>query len=286
MARPLRIEYPGAVYHITSRGNAREAIFVSDEDRRKFLEVLASAVEKYNWLCHTFCLLDNHYHLIIETLDPNLSLGMRQLNGVYTQAFNRAHQRVGHVFQGRYKAIMVEKDSHLLELCRYVVLNPVRAGMAAKPGEWKWSSYRSTAYAGKVPECLTTDWVLGQFSEERTTARKRYRKFVAEGMAGKEQPWEKLVGQVFLGSEKFVARMQKLLGDKQEIKEIPRSQRYPGRPPLSRLFGDVHVGNRQQRNQRIAKAHIAYGYTLKEIADFLGVHYTTVSKAITGRDVK
>jgi REP element-mobilizing transposase RayT len=283
MARPLRIEYPGAVYHVTSRGNAREAIFLSDDDRRKFLGVLAATREKYNWLCHAFCLLDNHYHLVIETIDPNLSLGMRQLNGVYTQAFNRAHQRVGHVFQGRYKAIMVEKDSHLLELCRYVVLNPVRAGMVSKPSEWTWSSYMSTAYAGKVPEFLTTGWLLAQFSEKMITARQRYRTFVAEGMAGTEKPWEKLVGQVFLGSESFVARMQELLEGKQDIKEIPRSQRYPGRPPLSRLFAEVSPGNRQQRNQRIAEAHIACGYTLKEIADFLGVHYTTVSKVVGGR---
>lgn len=283
MARPLRIEYSGAVYHVTSRGNAREAIFISDDDRRKFLAVLASTIEKYNWLCHAFCLLDNHYHLVIETLDPNLSMGMRQLNGVYTQAFNRAHQRVGHVFQGRFKAIIVEKDSHLLELCRYVVLNPVRAGMVSKPGEWKWSSYNSTVYAGKVPEYLATDWVLGQFSEIKTTARHRYCKFVAEGLAAKDKPWEKLVGQVFLGSEKFVARMQELLEGRQEIKEIPRSQRYPGRPPLNRIFAEVSPGNRQQRSQRIAEAHIAYAYTLKEIADFLGVHYTTVSKAVGGR---
>ncbi|MDA8163943.1 MAG: transposase [Desulfobacteraceae bacterium] len=283
MARPLRIEYPGAVYHVTSRGNAREAIFLSDDDRRKFLEVLAATVEKYNWLCHAFCLLDNHYHLVIETVDPSLSLGMRQLNGVYTQAFNRTHQRVGHVFQGRYKAIAVEKDSHLLEVCRYVVLNPVRAGMVSKPGAWKWSSYKSTAYAGKLAEYLTTDWVLGQFSQERTTARQRYRKFVAEGMAGKAQPWEKLVGQVFLGSEKFVTSMQELLEGKREIKEIPRSQRYPGRPSLNRLFADVPVGNKEQRNQRMGEAHVTYGYTLKEIADFLGVHYTTVSKAVPGR---
>lgn len=167
MARPLRIEYPGAVYHVTSRGNAREAIFLSDADRRKFLDVLADTVEKYNWLCHAFCLLDNHYHLVVETPDPNLSLGMRQLNGVYTQSFNRIHQKVGHVFQGRYKAILVEKESHLLELCRYVVLNPVRAGMVSRPDEWKWSSYKSTAYAGTVPDYLTIDWVLGQFSEKK-----------------------------------------------------------------------------------------------------------------------
>ncbi len=129
MARPLRIESPGAVYHLTSRGNARNSIYLDDNDRQRFLAILGNVVDRYNWLCHAFCLMDNHYHLLIETLDPNLSLGMRQLNGVYTQGFNRAHNRVGHVFQGRYKAILVEKDEHLLELCRYIVLNPMRAGV-------------------------------------------------------------------------------------------------------------------------------------------------------------
>jgi len=281
MARPLRIEYPGAVYHVTSRGNARQAIFLSDADRRKFLDVLADTVEKYNWLCHAFCLLDSHYHLVVETTDPNLSLGMRQLNGVYTQAFNRAHQKVGHLFQGRYKAILVEKGSYLLELCRYVVLNPVRAGMVSEPDEWKWSSYTSTAYAGKVPDYLTIDWVLGQFAEKKTAARQRYRKFVADGLVNRVQPLGKIVGQIFLGSENFVVRLQELLGDKQEIREIPRAQRYPGRPPLSRIFSDISAANRHQRNKWIAESHITYGYTLKEIANFLGVHYTTVSRAVT-----
>jgi len=280
MARPLRIEYADAVYHVTSRGNARQDIFLSDADRQAFLDVLAGTLEKYNWLCHAFCLLDNHYHAIIETPDPNLSLGMRQLNGVYTQAFNRAHHRVGHVFQGRYKAIIVEKENHLLELCRYVVLNPVRAGMVSKPDEWKWSSYKSTAYAVNVPEYLTIDWVLGQFAEKKTSARQRYRKFVADGLVDPTRPWQKLAGQVFLGSEDFVSRMREFLGDKQEIKEIPRSQRYPGRPSLDRLF----VGNeknRQQRNKRVVEAHLTHGYTLKDIADCLGIHYTTVSKIVS-----
>ena len=147
MARPLRIEYPGAVYHVTSRGNARESIFLEDTDRQIFLEVLEAVVGKYNWLCHAYCLMDNHYHILVETPDPNLSLGMRQLNGVYTQGFNRRHNRVGHVFQGRYKSILVEKNEHLLELCRYIVLNPVRAGLVSNPGKGDWSSYRSTAYA-------------------------------------------------------------------------------------------------------------------------------------------
>jgi putative transposase len=286
MVRPLRIEYPGAVYHVTSRGNAREAIFLSDADRQTFLDVLADTVRKYNWLCHAYCLMDNHYHLVIETPDPNLSLGMRQLNGVYTQAFNRVHQRVGHVFQGRYKSIVVEKDSHLLELCRYVVLNPVRAGMAAKPDKWRWSSYQSTAYAGTVPDYLTVDWVLGQFSAKKTAARSRYRKFVAEGMVREMQPWKEVVGQVFLGGESFVARMEELLGNRREIGEIPRAQRYPGRPPLRMLFADIRADSRQQRNNRIAEAHIMHGYTLKEIADHLGIHYTTVSRVVTGKREK
>jgi putative transposase len=134
MARPLRLEFPHAVYHLTGRGNARQRIVVDDEDRRRFLTTLAHVIDRYGWLCHAYCLMDNHYHLLIETPRPTLSRGMRQLNGVYTQAFNRWHHRVGHLFQGRFKAILVEKETHLLELCRYVVLNPVRAKLVAHPG--------------------------------------------------------------------------------------------------------------------------------------------------------
>ena len=129
MARALRIEYPDAVYHITSRGNARNEIFADDQDRDNFLTVLGVVVKRYNWLCHAYCLMDNHYHLMIETPDANLSRGMRQLNGVYTQKYNWRHSKTGHIFQGRYKSILVEKENYLLELCRYVVLNPVRANM-------------------------------------------------------------------------------------------------------------------------------------------------------------
>ncbi|MBW2056862.1 MAG: transposase, partial [Deltaproteobacteria bacterium] len=144
MARPLRIEYPGAVYHITSRGNARLPVFDDDFDRRAFLTILEDVVKRYNWLCHAYCLMENHYHLVLQTVDANLSLGMRYLNGVYTQRFNRRHHRAGHVFQGRFKSILVEQESYLLELCRYVVLNPVRAGMVKHPAAYGWSSYRAT----------------------------------------------------------------------------------------------------------------------------------------------
>ena len=136
MARPLRLEFAGALYHITSRGDGREAIYLSDGDRELYLEVFAEVCEHCNWLCHAYCLMGNHYHLLVETPDANLSKGMRHLNGVYTQRFNRRHQRVGHVFQGRYKAILIQKESYLLEVARYIVLNPVRAGMVKHPESW------------------------------------------------------------------------------------------------------------------------------------------------------
>jgi REP element-mobilizing transposase RayT len=139
MARPLRIEYEGAVYHVTSRGNERKPVFKDDGDREVFLDTLHKVNKRYNFLCYAYCLMDNHYHLIIETPDGNLSKGMRQLNGVYTQAFNKRHHRVGYIFQGRYKSILIQKESHLLEVCRYVVLNPVRAKAVNSPEEWRWS---------------------------------------------------------------------------------------------------------------------------------------------------
>jgi REP element-mobilizing transposase RayT len=136
MARPLRLEFAGALYHVTARGNERRSIFLGDADgdRAAFLGILGETCDRFNWICHAYCLMTNHYHLLLETPDANLSKGMRQLNGVYTQYVNRAHGRVGHLFEGRFKAILVERERYLLELARYVVLNPVRAGMVGTPG--------------------------------------------------------------------------------------------------------------------------------------------------------
>ena len=281
MARPLRIEYPGAVYHVTARGNAREDIFLEDADRRLFLEVLGNTVTRYNWLCHAYCLMDNHYHLLLETPDPNLSLGMRHLNGVYTQRFNRKHSRVGHVFQGRFKSILVEKEAHLLELCRYIVLNPVAAKMVLHPSEYPWSSYNFTAKSIKKPAFLSIDWVLGQFSKKRRNARKLYGEFVTGKINDRtDKPWKKLVGQVILGSEDFVFYIQDLIVEKKEIKEIPKPQRFSSRPPLSVLFPDDSQNDKKKRNENICNAHLSHGYTLKEIGDYLGIHYTTVSRIV------
>ena len=160
MARPLRIEFPGAVYHLTSRGNARQRIFLNNDDRKLFLETLFHVVTRYGWLCHSYCLMDNHYHLLVETPKPTLCSGMRHLNGVYTQTYNRRHKKVGHILQGRYKAILVEKEAYLLELCRYVVLNPLRVKARDRVDQWKWSSYRVTAGLARAEKFLTIDWIL------------------------------------------------------------------------------------------------------------------------------
>ena len=143
MVRPLRIEYAGAVYHITSRGDRREPIAQDDADRALFLAVLGQALARFDAQAWAYCLMGNHYHLVLHTRQANLSRLMRQINGVYTQAFNRRYGLTGHLFQGRFKAILVDSDSYLMEVCRYVDLNPVRAGMVRYPQDYPWSSYRA-----------------------------------------------------------------------------------------------------------------------------------------------
>lgn len=278
MARPLRIEYDGALYHVTSRGNERKAIFKDDVDRKLFLDTLARVNDRFHWLCHAYCLMNNHYHLVIETPDGNLSKGMRQLNGVYTQAFNRRHRRPGHVFQGRFKGILVQKETHFLELCRYVVLNPVRARSVSKPAAWKWSSYRATAGISEPHSCLTVDGVLGQFGKRKTEARARYREFVGDGI-GKDSLWEELRGQSLLGVEGFVEGLLPHVAEKVEIREIPKGQRYVGRPTLGALFKDAK-GAKSNRDRAILEAVEQHGYSQVEVADFLKLHYSTVSRLL------
>ena len=279
MSRQLRIEYPGAVYHVTSRGNARNPIFADDEDRETWLAVLGHVVERYQWLCHAYCLMGNHYHLMIETPQGNLSRGMRHLNGVYTQRFNRRHGLVGHLFQGRFKAILVEKESYLLQLCRYIVRNPVAAALTQSAEEWPWSSYRATVGLAKPPEFLTLDWLLEQFSPQRETARILYRRFVEDG-SDSCSPWHSLVGRIFLGSEQFSGEWTSRLAESQSLQEIPKAERLAARPDLPSLMG-AGCCSREEKDAKIYQAYRVYGYTQKQIADFLGVHYATVSRAIT-----
>ncbi len=193
---------------------------------------------------------------------------MRQLNGMYTQSFNRCHKRVGHLFQGRYKAILVEKEPYLLELCRYIVLNPVRVKSGTKLAAWKWSSYRATAGLVSAPKFLSTDWLLGQFGKHRRVAQKRYRKFVRDGIANR--PWDDLKGQVYLGSEEFIERHS---AEDKNLKEIPRAQLKAIKPSLDRIFA-------RSKEAGIAQAYREHGYRLHEIAKHLGVHYATVSRRL------
>lgn len=275
MARPLRIELAGGLYHVTSRGDRREDIYGGDDDREAWLHMLGQVCERFNWRCHGFCQMTNHYHVVVETVEGNLSQGMRQLNGVYTQYVNRTHHRVGHVFQGRYKAVMVEKNSHLLELARYVVLNPVRAGMVATADQWPWSSYGAFVGAASAPPWLEVDWVLGQFGVDRARAVMQFVDFVRAGV-GLPSVWEGLRGQIYLGSDAFVQRMQ-CLAD-QPLAEVPRMQRRPMALPLT-----DYMARHVDRNSAMKAAYASGDYTLQAIADAFGVHYATVSRAVRSR---
>ncbi|MBI3398600.1 MAG: transposase [Deltaproteobacteria bacterium] len=279
MSRPLRIEYPGAVYHITSRGNEKKAVFKDKSDREAFLKVLAQVNKRYNWLCHAYCLMDNHYHTLVETPDGNLSIGMRQLNGVYTQTFNRRHKRPGHLFQGRYKAILIQKDSHLLEVCRYIVLNPVRARIVEQPGDWKWSSYLATSGRENPHPCLTRDWILNQFSRTRVKAEKGYRQFVNLGI-GKETIWTEVKGQAILGENEFVNGLIEHIRKHKDIPDIPKSQRYVSRPLLEKIFSNEFLQDKVKRDKKIAEAVEKYGYRQREVADYLGMYFTSVSRIL------
>ncbi len=272
MSRQLRIHYEGALYHVTSRGNAREKVFYGNKDREKFLETLALTVKRFGWHCHAYCLMTNHYHLLIETPRANLSQGMRQLNGMYTQYFNRSHKRVGHLFQGRFKSIHVEKDRYLLELSRYVVLNPVRAKMVENPEAWKWSSYRATSGKGKAEEYLQTDWILSQFGGKRKAAQKRYRAFVREGVGVATKPWEKVKGQVYLGSEDFIEELKGRLKDV-DLEEVPRAHTEVVKKGLKGLL----KGGGTAAEIEAAREE---GHTMRAIAEHLGVHYTAVTHRV------
>ena len=279
MSRQLRIEFPGAVYHVTSRGNARLPIYENNPDRNRFLQVLAEAVSSHNWICHAYCLMDNHYHLLLETPDGNLSIGMRHLNGVYTQSFNRKHGRVGHLFQGRFKALLVDRDSYLLELCRYVVLNPVRAGMVKRPADYQWSSYRATAGLVQAADFLSTGWVLSQFGKQRAATRRKYAAFVEDGI-DRPGPWGEVRNQILLGGERFVREMAEKLGNCRDLKEVPRAQRFADRPSLAELFDKLDTLSREERNQLVCLTHREHGYTLTEIGNAIGLHYSSISKII------
>ncbi|MEH8016400.1 transposase [Rheinheimera muenzenbergensis] len=273
MARPLRLEFAGALYHITSRGNERKAIYVDDTDFELFLMLLGKVCEQYNWVVHAYCLMSNHYHLLVETPDANLSKGMRQLNGTFTQAINRKHKRVGHLFQGRYKAILVDKDAYLLELNRYIVLNPIRANMVQALDDWPWSNWHAVMGKTVSPAWLATDAILRMFGKQRKTAREKYDAFVQQG---KGVPvWDKLSNQIFLGNDDFVQSHLALFNETDELSDIPQKQRRGKAQSLAEY--EQHAGT---RDQAIVAAYCSGSYTLKDIGSYFGLHYSWVSKIV------
>jgi putative transposase len=188
MPRPPRLQIAGGVYHVISRGNRRQAIFYDDGDYVRFLAVLEDVVNRSGWKCHVYCLMPNHFHLVIETREPNISAGMQRLNSTYAQWFNLRYGFTGHLFQGRFYGQLVESNYHLLELARYLVLNPVRAGLCASAGGWKWSSYRAVVGNVKLAGFLTVGWLLGQFGQDPRRARETFRQFVLDAPSRPRPP--------------------------------------------------------------------------------------------------
>lgn len=274
MSRPLRIEFAGALYHVMARGNAQAAIYEDDDDRVAWLENLGRVCGRYDWRVWAYCLMDNHYHILVETGRPTLSRGMREVNGVYSQAFNRRHGRVGHVLQGRYKALMIDKDAYLLELSRYIVLNPVRAGLVAEVGTWTWSSYLAVAGKALPPDWLAVPDALKLFHAEPTRARRAYIRFVADGV-GAPDPSNDVQRQLFLGGERFVELQVRKLGKQPQSREVPRRQR-----PVPSL--SAYERQSDSRDTAIREAYDSGGYTLEEIGSYFGLHYSVVSRIARG----
>ena len=284
MARPLRITYPGAFYHITSRGNERKAIFKSNTDRQKFLAYLESATERYSAVIHCYCLMDNHYHLLLETPSGNLPQIMRHINGAYTTYFNIKRDRSGHLFQGRYKAILVEKDAYAKELSRYIHLNPVRAGIVAKPVAYEWTSYTAYAGAKPSPEWLVRGFILGCFSQQKKVAQKRYKAFVESnpGRPG-DSPLTNLPGGMILGSEQFVETIcAEHLSDKLPGRDLPALKELQIKPQASQV--EAMVDRIVEDDAKLARDLKIYfirkhsGTPLKAIGERFGLGESGVSQ--------
>ncbi len=273
MTRPLRLEYPGALYHVTSRGDRKEAIYVDDHDRTAWLETLALVCTRFNFVVHGYCQMTNHFHLVVETVEGNLSQGMRQLNGLYSRYFNRRYKLVGHLFQARYKAILVQKESYLLELSRYVLLNPLRANVVSSLDDWPWSSYRHFKGAVAAPVWLDVDWLLSQFGSQRRKALEGFDRFLMDGL-GCQNPLAKISHALILGDDEFVKIHQQPVSPMM-LREVSR----PQRRVLSLSLPEYET-RFPSREEAMAKAYLSTAFTMAKIAEHFGVSYKTVSRAV------
>jgi len=285
MARPLRIEFPGAIYHVTSRGDRREEIFVDDDDRGRLLDVVANGMVRCDAKVLAYCLMGNHYHFVLHTRRANLSALMRHVNGVYTQAFNRRHAKVGHLFQGRFKAILVDRDAYLLDVCRYVEMNQVRARLASTGRDWPWSSYRAHVGAVPTPPWLDTEglhgYLLGRGVQDAADRRRACLKYAELVEAGKGvRLWdEQLRQQIYLGDQAFVDRMQaKAEAGGATSREVPRTQRHRVLT-LAQCLREAPT-----REHALWRAHVEGGLTMTALACELGLSVSRVSRLIAGEE--
>jgi len=297
MGRPLRIEYPGALYHITSRGNERKKIFLDDGDRTRFLEILADYHHRYDIRIHSFVLMENHYHLMLETPQGNLLKVMHGINGRYTGYFNGKYSRAGHLFQGRYKGIVVDKDAYLLQLSRYVHLNPAKAGVVERPEHYLWSSYRGFIGKGKKYGWVEYSWILGQFGIDEQNASRDYKRFVDAGLKDEQgSPFIALRGRVILGNEMFLEKTRNLLAGKRISREVVERKKLRVVPLPDKIITAVAdtcgvkeekitaSGGKNNKARKVAM-YLVYQYSglgNTEIGElFGGIHYSAVSKAVT-----
>ncbi len=239
MARPLRIEFADALYHITSRGNEQRPIFRTIQDRQTFLLFLGTAAKRFRWSVTAWVLMTNHYHLVVQIAEPNLSKGMHWLNSAYVNWYNRIHKRSGHLYQGRFDARLIEKEAYFTNVLRYVVLNPVRAKMCARPEDYRWSSYRATAGLEAAPEWLDLAAVDNLFGPEREPAQAAYREFVLAGIGCEDHLWDNLTNQLYLGTEAWSKAMRKQVETKPRSTDHPRTQRAVGRPKMYEIVDAV-----------------------------------------------
>lgn len=273
MSRPLRLEFPGALYHVTSRGDRKALIYIDQTDRLVWLSILEQVCASYNFIIHSFCQMTNHYHLVLETVEGNLTQGMQQLNGIYSQYFNRRHNLVGHVFQGRYKGILVQRETYLLELTRYVVLNPVRANLVALPEEWQWSSYLHFIGEQAIPPWLDTGSTLMKFGVDRDSAKAAYRAFVIAGI-GQPSPLQKTTHQIILGDESYIEQIQK-----RTLQNFSRAINKTQRRAQALSLTDYAL-QCATPEEAMALAYRSTAYTMEEIGAHFGVSYKTVSRAV------
>jgi REP element-mobilizing transposase RayT len=268
MSRPLRLEFEGALYHLTSRGNERRPIFRSDRDRKAFLALLGRAAKRFGWSVTAWVLMTNHFHLVIQTPKANLSRGMHWVNGTYAGWFNRAHKRCGHLFQGRFKAFLIEKEAYFAEVLRYTVLNPVRAKMVERPEDYKWSSYRVTAGLESAPEWFDLPAALAFFHPDHAVAHAHYREFVLAGIGAEDCLWDKLTSKIFLGEEAWTRAMRKIVEIKPRSTDHPKAQRAVGRPKMHRIV--EAVGNAAGATRSWIRQ--TRGNALRRLAAWIGWH--------------